>query len=168
MKWATGVLLGAVLAIGACRLFLPERFAVNVPVAHMLFGMGADGPVESDFDSEAADGARIRAAEGFSISIFASGIPNARFLRPTPSGALLVSQPRSGTILMLEPDLDGDGRSDGRSTLLEGLNRPHGIDIHDGWLYVAEGDAIGRVRVDDFSASAEQLAAGYERIIDGL
>lgn len=168
MKWATGVLLGAVLAIGACRLFLPERFAVNVPVAHMLFGMGADGPVESDFDSEAADGARIRAAEGFSISIFASGIPNARFLRPTPSGALLVSQPRSGTILMLEPDLDGDGRSDGRSTLLEGLNRPHGIDIHDGWLYVAEGDAIGRVRVDDFSASAEQLAAGYERIVDGL
>ena len=74
MKWATGVLLGAVFAIGACQLFLPERFAVNVPVAHMLFGMGADGPVESDFDSEAADGARIRAAEGFSISIFA-GIP---------------------------------------------------------------------------------------------
>lgn len=168
MKLVMVVGLGIVLAIGACQLLLPERFAVNAPVAHMLFGVGADGPLESDFDREAAGAPRIRAAEGFSISIFATDISNARFLRPTPSGGLLVSQPRSGTILMLEPDRDGNGRSDGRRKLLEGLNRPHGMDIHDGFLYVGEGDGIGRVRVDDFSASAEQLQAGYERIVDDL
>jgi glucose/arabinose dehydrogenase len=168
MKLVTLVLLVIVLAIGACSLLLPERFAVNAPVAHMLFGLGGDGPLESDFRSEAADEPRIRAAQGFSISIFATDLPNARFLRPTPSGALLVSQPRTGTITMLEPDRDGDGRSDGRRTLLEGLNRPHGMELHDGWLYVGEGDGIGRVQVDDFSASATQLTARYERIVDDL
>jgi len=169
MKIAKFVLLGAVLAVGACQLLLPERFAVNAPVAHMLFGLGADGPIESDFAASADDGARIRAADGFSISIFATGIPNARFLRPTPTGALLVSQPRSGQVLLLEPDRDGDGRSDGRKTLLSGLDRPHGLELHDGYLYVGEGDGIGRVRVTDFDAATpEQLAAGYQRIIDGL
>ena len=119
MKLTKIVLLGIALGVGACQLFLPERFAVNAPVAHMLFGLGADGPVESDFRTAAASEPRIQAASGFSISIFATDLPNARFLRPTPNGGLLVSQPRSGSIVLLEPDRDGDGRSDGRRTAAE-------------------------------------------------
>jgi glucose/arabinose dehydrogenase len=30
--------------------------------------------------------------------------------------------------------------------LLAGLHRPHGLDFDEGWLYVAETDAIKRVR----------------------
>ena len=30
-------------------------------------------------------------------------------------------------------DANGDGRSDGAQTVIDGLNRPHGLDLHDGW-----------------------------------
>ena len=56
------------------------------------------------------------------MTLFAEGLPNARFLRFTPSGDLLVSLPRSGRIVLLTPDADGDGRSDGRRDLVEGLD----------------------------------------------
>jgi glucose/arabinose dehydrogenase len=64
-----------------------------------------------------------------------------RFLRFTSGGDLLASLPRSGQVLRLEPDRDGDGRFDERHEVVAGLNRPHGLDVHDGWLYVAETDA---------------------------
>ena len=51
-------------------------------------------------------------------------------------------------MLLLERDADGDGRADAVRPLLEDLDRPHGLDFHDGWLYVAEGNAVGRIRFD--------------------
>ncbi|HEX9709519.1 MAG TPA: PQQ-dependent sugar dehydrogenase, partial [Candidatus Thermoplasmatota archaeon] len=159
-----GLLLLLVAAFGSCALLLrlgllPERFAVNVPVLHALFGRGVEAPPPS------VVGARFRVPEGFSVGLFAEGIPNARFLRPTPAGDLLVSQPRGGRVWLLEGDADGDGRADARQALLEGLNRPHGMDLHEGWLYVAEGDAVGRVRFDPGARRAE---GPFERVVTGL
>ena len=93
-------------------------------------------------------GARIRVPEGFSISVWAEGVVNARFLRFTDAGDLLVSVPRKGQVALLERDADGDGRSDGARVLLDGLDRPHGLDLHDGWLYVGETGAVVRARFD--------------------
>ena len=50
----------------------------------------------------------------------------------TSQGDLLVSRPRSGDVLLLERDANGDGLPDGQRTLLEGLTKPHGLDIADG------------------------------------
>ena len=86
----------AILAFGACFL-LPERFAFNAPTAHLLFGFTVDSPPES------ALGGRIHAAPGFSVNFFAVDVPNARFLRFTPSGDLLVSQPRKGQVSHRKP-----------------------------------------------------------------
>ncbi len=152
-----GLGIGVVLLVGACRLFLPERYAVNVPLRSLL---GGDAPVEaSEFQK------RVRVPEGFSAGIYAEGIRNARFLRFTSNGDLLVSSPRQGTIFLLERDADGDGRSDGMRPLVEGLNRPHGMDIRDGWLYVGETDRVRRVQ---FDAGARQVAGELETIVDGL
>jgi len=41
-------------------------------------------------------------------------------------------------------DKDGDGRSDGVSVLLKGLNLPHRLELADGWLYVAEEHRVTR------------------------
>jgi glucose/arabinose dehydrogenase len=57
-----------------------------------------------------------------------------------------VSSPRTGNVFLLEPDRDGDGRADGLYRLLTDLNSPHGLDVHDGWLYVGETDGVRRVR----------------------
>ncbi len=150
---------GALLAVGCCRLLLPERFAVNAPLRQLLLGRGIEPP------SEATLGDRLRVPPGFHFTRFAEGISNARMLRFTGAGDLLVSQPRTGRIMLLEADHDGDGRSDGTRVLLEGLDRPHGMDLRDGWLYVGETGAIGRVRFDE---SARATTGSFERIVTGI
>jgi glucose/arabinose dehydrogenase len=45
------------------------------------------------------------------------------------------------------------------------LNRPQGLELYDGWLYVAETDAIGRVRFDNESRST---IGDFERIVTGI
>jgi glucose/arabinose dehydrogenase len=158
-RLATGVVLAGLLALGACRWLLPERFAVNAPLAHLIFGRGAGAPPAESI------GTRIRAPEGLSVGLFADRVPNARILRFTPAGDLLVSQSREGSVLLLERDADGDGRSDGRRVLLDGLDRPHGLELHEGWLLVAEGGAIGRVR---FDAAAGTLSGEYAHVVTDL
>jgi glucose/arabinose dehydrogenase/cytochrome c553 len=156
--------VGGVVLGGGCGLLvrfqlLPERFAVNAPLRQLLLGRGVSAPEASAF------GSRIRAAPGFQVGLFAEELPNARFLSFTETGDLLVSQPRSGRILLLERDSDGDGRSDAVHTLLEGLERPHGLDVVDGWLYVGETDAVGRV---GFDAPTRATRGAYERVVTGL
>jgi glucose/arabinose dehydrogenase len=158
-RLAFGALVMAALAIGACRIFLPERYAVNAPLGHLLLGRGGEAPAAE------AVGGLLAVPTGFAVELWSSGIPNARFLRFTPTGDLLVSTPRSGRIVLLERDADGDGHSDGARTLLEGLDRPHGIDLHDGWLYVGETGAVVRVR---FDPAARRTEGAVERVVTDL
>jgi glucose/arabinose dehydrogenase len=144
--------------VGACALW-PERFALNAPVMHALYGWNASLPEASTLRE------RVQVPDGFSVAVYAGGLGNARFLRFTPAGDLLVSRPRQGTITLLERDADGDGAPDGRRDLLTGLNRPHGLDLHDGWLYVGETDAVLRVR---FDADAGSVSGEPERVVRDL
>src|SRR5262249_55591840 len=107
----------------------------------------------------------FRLPAGFSIHSFADGLETARMLRFTPAGDLLVSSPGAGKIFLLEPDADHDGRADGRRVLLDKLNAPHGLALHEGWLYVAETDGVFRMRFD----SARRIVSGErQRLITGL
>jgi glucose/arabinose dehydrogenase len=108
---------------------------------------------------------RLKMPDGFSAQTWASDLPNARFLRFTPAGDLLVSQPRQGQVTLLRRDRDGDGKPDGRTVLLSGLDRPHGLDIHDGWLWVAETGAVGRIRLD---AETGTTSGAFTRVVTGL
>ena len=144
------VILGLVLGggFGACSLLLPEGFVVNAPIMNSILGWSVDPPDEETLQS------RIQPAPGFGVEVWAH-IPQARFLRPTATGDLLVSVPRQGTLVRVLGDRDGDGASDGQTPLLVGLDRPHGLDLHEGWLYVAEGTAVFRVRYDDASGAVQ-------------
>ena len=147
----------AVAIVAACTL-LPERYTVNGPIVQQVFGIGGEPISESELEQ------RIQVPDGFSISVFAEHL-RPRMLRMTRAGNLLVSAPRDGEVLWLAADADGDGRADARRTLLEGLDRPHGIDVHDGWLYVAEGGALGRIRFDPVSG---ETRGTYERLVEDL
>jgi glucose/arabinose dehydrogenase len=147
----------AIAAVGACRLFMPERFAVNAPVVGML--LGAAPPAKSDLEK------RLKLPDGFAITLFADGISNARFLRFTPAGDLLVSSPREGTVFLLERDANGDGRADGVRKLLTGLDKPHGLEFSGDWLYVAETGAVKRVR---FDPAARATQGEVETVLSGL
>src|SRR5262245_34702462 len=118
-----GAAIFVAAGISACSL-LPERYAVNAPMLHMMSGwFGADAPEQDLF------GARIRVPEGFAVGVFAAEIPGVRFLRPLPGGGLIATTPRAGKVWLLAADRDGDGRSDSSRVLLEGLERPHGLDL---------------------------------------
>jgi glucose/arabinose dehydrogenase/cytochrome c553 len=153
------VALATVLGVAAGVALWPERFVVNAPVRHLIFGKGIEPPPEDELL------ARLRPPAGARVSRFATDLPNVRFLRLTPAGDLLASQPRAGRVVLLKADRDGDGRSDGRHEVVAGLDRPHGLDLHDGWLYVAETGAVGRIR---FDAASGRAAGAFERVVTGL
>lgn len=148
---------GVTVAIATRSWWLPERYAVNVPVASLTGGAPPVPP-------ESVVGA-LSLPRGFTISRFAAGLPNARFLRVTEAGDVAVSQPREGRVTLVFRDANGDGASDGSAALLTGLDRPHGLALGDGFLYVAEMTAVGRIA---FDAATRKTAGAFERVITGL
>lgn len=108
---------------------------------------------------------QLQLPDGFHASLYAANLAGARVLHVTPAGDLLVSRPRAGEVVLLERDHDGDGLPDGRRVLLRNLDLPHGLDTADGWLYVAEQTAVGRVR---FDVASGRVAGEYRQIVTGL
>ncbi len=151
---ALALLTGAaVLPSGCSYIALPGGIVVNFP------GFAGE-PLDSDGLKQ-----RLQVPAGFRISEWASGIENARLMRFTASGDLLVSSPREGKIFLLERDANDDGRSDGTRVLLEGLHLPHGMALDGGLLWIAETDGVFRV---PFDAAARQVKGPIERVVQGL
>lgn len=86
--------------------------------------------------------------QGYVVHVFASSLGSARDLQFTPSGTLLVSDPKSGEVIAL-PDKDNNGVADIKKKILSGKNRPHGISFYDGKLYVAEVDKVVKYNWDE-------------------
>ncbi len=102
---------------------------------------------------------------GFTISIFAKNLPGARVLALDPNGTLLVSLTSQGKVVAL-PDKHGAGVADAAVTVLEGLNKPHGLAFEPGKeprLYVAE---TGQVAAYDYDPLL--LTATYQQKIADL
>jgi glucose/arabinose dehydrogenase len=86
-------------------------------------------------------------------------------LRVTPTGDVLVTATDAGTVWLLSADRDGDGVSDGRKALLEGLDGPNGLDIRDGRLYVGE---TGRIVSVAFDVQTGTVSGAPAVFADGL
>lgn len=117
-------------------------------------------------------GARPKAAAGFSVSAFATGLDHPRWLHVLPNGDVLVAEtnappkpddgkglkgaamkimmkragaavPSANRITLLR-DKDGDGVAETRTVLLQNLNSPFGMALVGDDLYVAASDAVLR------------------------
>ncbi|MGJ8536840.1 MAG: PQQ-dependent sugar dehydrogenase, partial [Parasphingopyxis sp.] len=112
-------------------------------------------------------------AEGLAVNLFADDLDHPRWMLTLENGDVLVAEtrqppreysgitgwferrlmtragalgPSANRITMLR-DVDGDGTADQRSALLDadnGLNSPFGMAVADGYLYVANTDALVR------------------------
>lgn len=78
---------------------------------------------------------------GFSVTLFAGGLENPRRLLVPDTGTVIVVLSRPGKLVRLV-DRDNDGQSDASSTLASGFERPFGIALHNGRLYVADTRAV--------------------------
>lgn len=106
---------------------------------------------------------RLSVPPGFEISLVAAGLGPARFMALSPAGDLFVSVPRSGRVLAL-PDRDHDGVADQVVTFADGLDNPHGLAWHDGYLYIANTASVVRARDDNQDLTAD----GVETVMPDL
>jgi len=160
------VLIGlglVLLLLAAVPVALLATGTIDVSSLRMILNVatGLTGPA-ADRGTVAR---HLQVPPGFSVQLYAADLPRARFLRVTAAGDLLVSRPHAGDIVLLRRDADGDGAPDARETLLEGLRRPLGLDLADGWLYIAESNRIGRIA---FDAARGTTSGSYQPFIEGL
>jgi glucose/arabinose dehydrogenase len=107
----------------------------------------------------------LKLPPGFAISVFAKNLPGARVLVMDPDDTLLVSLTSQGKVVAL-PDKNGDGLAEAVVTVLDGLNKPHGLAFGPEAkprLYVAE---TGRVSAYDYDP--DRLTATSEQKIADL
>lgn len=83
----------------------------------------------------------IELPPGFSIEVYAD-VPNARSLALGPKGTVFVSNRRGKSVYAVVKAGNGTRVVE----LLDGLNRPNGIAVHEGDLYVAETSRVTRYK----------------------
>lgn len=127
-KHQDGIVIGRVLA-AVCFLF---------------YGCLA---LQGSADASTLD--KIRLPAGFSISIYAEGLEDARSMAMSPSGTLFVGSRRAGKVYAVQ-DTDNDKKADRTYVVATGLNMPNGVALRQGALYVAEVSRL--LRFDEIEA----------------
>jgi glucose/arabinose dehydrogenase len=90
---------------------------------------------------------------GFSISIYADNVPNARTLTLGKNGVIYIGTRSEGAVYAIK-DTNNDGFADKRYLIAEDLYMPNGVAYKDGHLFVAEVDKI--IRFSDIDNHLEQ------------
>ena len=94
----------------------------------------------------------IKLPPGFTISLFADNVPNARTLALGKNGTIFVGTRSNGSVYAVQ-DADQDGKAEQRYIIASGLNMPNGVAYKDGTLYVAELNRI--IRFDNIDLSLD-------------
>ena len=100
-------------------------------------------PVDS---TSAALAGQLTVPDGFQVAYFARNLPGVRFMALGPDGAVYASEPAAGKVVRLW-DVNGDGVADSVATVVSGLDRPHGLAFHGGYLYIAGTSSVSRVQL---------------------
>ena len=117
------------------------RWRLRLVVAFQLVGaVVAQGRIAVD---------RVTLDAGFEISIYATGIKEARSMARSPAGTIFVGSRREGNLYALV-DRDGDQQAEEVYTLGTGMNMPNGVAYRGNSLYVAEANRV--LRYDDIDS----------------
>ena len=84
---------------------------------------------------------KINLPPGFKIEMYSGDVPNARAMALSPSGILFVGTMSKGEVYALK-DKDGDGKAETKWTIASKLNKPVGVALSNGDLYVSEVSRI--------------------------
>jgi len=155
----SGALAIVLVALLAFAWFGPVAIANKRVLIDFMLGRGIAPP------SALQVAQLLKPAPGFEVRTYTTDVPLARFMVLTPDGDLIVSRTRADEVVLVERDRNGDGQADGVRVLLTKLAGPHGLALRDGWLYVGENVAVGRVR---FDSATGRTTGPYQRILSGL
>ena len=99
---------------------------------------------------------------GFHASIYASSFKKPRLMALAPNGDVFVSDAGTGQVSVLL-DRNSDGVLDRQTVYADGLNIPHGLAFHGGFLYVATTDAVLRFV---YNGGDLKASAAPEKVVD--
>jgi glucose/arabinose dehydrogenase len=144
-----------------CFEVLPTAVLANPPAASVETKI----QVPNTMDSAPFNINRyLKVPPNFSISVYAR-INKARFMAVAPNGDLLVSQPSTGKVLIVQPNGSNDPII---SDFVTGLRKPHDIVFHkiDGttYVYISETHQINRFTYK----SGDVTAKNREIVVAGL
>ncbi len=90
-------------------------------------------------------GAALNLPPGFKIDVFADEgqFKTLRYIIEGPEGDVFAADVTANTITILR-DTNNDGKADERHVFAEGLNRPFGMAIANGYFYVGNTDSVVR------------------------
>src|SRR5262245_57741188 len=86
---------------------------------------------------------QIKLPPGFSVSLYATGVRNARSMTLGTGGNVFVGTMDAGDVYAIA-DRDKDGRADDVIRIASGLLMPNGVAFRDRSLYVAEVNRVSR------------------------
>ena len=98
-------------------------------------------------------GATLRVPEGFSAALYARDLAGPRNLLVLPDGDVLAAESYAGKITLLR-DANGDGKADMVATFAGGFERPYGLALHEGTLYVGDVHGIWKLAYVDGATKA--------------
>ena len=151
MKKLLGLLLLTLLTLTLSLAALPY-IGVNISLAE-LFGRTFTA-LKSDTP------ATFSSLDFLQLKPYISGLKAPRFMYITDTGDLIFSEPEDGTVFLVPYN-----QPDKKQELVSGLNYPHSMDVHQGYLYIAEKNAIGRIK---FNATNKKTSGEYTRIINNI
>lgn len=105
---------------------------------------------------------RPQVPPGFSVSVFAKGFSNPRWLAVSPSGDMFVAESSAGQVLVLHGSTP-ERTAQSRTVFADHLNLPFGIAFQEEYVYVAETDKVVRFRYDP--SSSKRLGSA-EHVLD--
>ena len=160
--------LAAIVVLGACTALetapTSAAKATSMPPPSQNLETGTKTEMEESADAgESRDPVANNGAElqfpidlppGFSIRLYAEGLPNARSMALGPDGTLFVGTRTNGAVYAVL-DHDQDYVADEVLTLLKGMNMPNGVAVRDGALYLAEVDRV--LRYDNVEENLREL-----------
>ncbi len=125
-------------------------------------------------------GATPKVPDGFTVSEFAQGLDNPRYVTTAPNGDTFIVESNPGRVKVLR-DTDGDGKTDATTVYAEGLKRPFGLAFYPAntdkptHVYVGNTDSVVRFayKSGDTKASAPEemivsnIPSGREQVGGG-
>jgi glucose/arabinose dehydrogenase len=103
------------------------------------------------------ESAKLSVPAKFQVEVWQEGFKVPRFMMLGPGNEVLLSDAAGrgqGSVYVLQ------GKE--KKAIITGMNRPYGLALHDGWLYVGEPDSIKRYKYD---AKAMTAATPGEEVV---
>ncbi|MEC9265791.1 MAG: PQQ-dependent sugar dehydrogenase [Pseudomonadota bacterium] len=144
MKMRAAAAFGIVLAVAAPALAQDRPGQIFHMTPGDMPAPYATESVSNGSDTVPRGGREPDVPEGFDIRLFAQQVGGPRKMLVDSAGLVIVARSSAGVISVL-PDEDGNGRADEIVDVVKGLNRPHGMALHGGYLWIADVNRLYRV-----------------------